>query len=503
VNDGNPDTRETMRGIRRHWRAVVAVTALALVLGAAYASVRPRWNTARSLVLLPPSASTASGEPTRDSDTQVLIATSSRVIDDARALVHRPADAQTHVSASALTSDIIAIRVRARDSRDAVAFANAVAKSYVQYSTGALSDRTDATVGTLTDELNGLKAQAAELQAQITQRSNESSSSPPRTPPGANDSNELATLQTRLAATNKQIDTLNNQIGTAQLGSALSDNGTRVLERATSASGPSVLWKVEPALLAAVAGLAVGALVAIRINARDRRVRRRDDLARAVGAPVVTSLRAKPLKHRQWSEFLEHYEPGVFEEWSTRQTVLWLNRHDPARPRQITLVTLEGDASALVAAAKLAVCTATLGERTLFALATRNATAAGLRAACGSTVGEPCEVRSNLRVVDAAALDDCAYDDVDIVVTLVIAEDGIVELPRWTRSAPVLVCVTAGFAPGDSITMVALSAATVAREPAGTIVVNPEPHDDSGGRPAPFQEPDPFVHPTRITGGSA
>src|SRR5262249_45048194 len=114
-----------MRGIRRHWRAVGAGTAPAPGLGSADAAVRPRWETARSLVLLPPSASTANGEPTRDSDTQVLIATSSRVIDDAGTHVRRPADTQTHVSASALTSDIIAIRVRARDPRYAVAFANA------------------------------------------------------------------------------------------------------------------------------------------------------------------------------------------------------------------------------------------------------------------------------------------------------------------------------------------------------------------------------------------
>ncbi|MEX1007269.1 MAG: hypothetical protein WD271_05430 [Acidimicrobiia bacterium] len=499
MTDGAVDARGALRAIGRRWRVVVALTALGAVVGLVYAPSRPSWQTARSLVLLPPTASASSGRPARDVDTQVLIASSAPVLAGAARAINTPLNFKAQVDVSALTTDILAIRARAHSSKDAIALANAVAHSYVDYSTGALSDDARAAVGALQDKAAQLRAKSDDLEAQIADHTARLAPVQPGTPDAVSESAVLARLQARLTDTAQQVDGVNARIGDTELGSALANNGTRVLERATAASGPSALRVIQPTFLAVLFGFLLGVVVALWINSHDRRLRSRDDIAHAVGAPVVASLTATPIKSRAWSKWLRGYEPSVLDEWLSRQMFQRLNRQDRDGPREITLVTLAGDANALVVTAKVAVCSASIGERTILSVATRHPSATSLRSICNSSEEHAQAIRPNLSMHDGPVFLESTTLDADVVIAVVVAE-GVIELPGWSANSGLLICVTAGFATRDAIVAVTLAAANAGHPPNGAIVVNPDPHDESGGRLVQDPVTAPTAPPTRITG---
>ena len=77
-------------------------------------------------------------------DTEIQVATSSGVLDQAGKVVRPRLAASTlqdRVDVTAPTQDILEIRVRAPTSHDAIALSNAVANSYVDYSTNASTKR--------------------------------------------------------------------------------------------------------------------------------------------------------------------------------------------------------------------------------------------------------------------------------------------------------------------------------------------------------------------------
>ena len=97
--------------------------------------------------------------------------------------------------------------------------------------------------------------------------------------------------------------------------------GTSVVQHATEATGPSTLvrllvWAPLGALLLHHPGRRV-LLAAAR---RDPRVRLRDEIADAVGSPVLAAVRSRPQRSvAGWSTLLETYEATPVESWAFRQ----------------------------------------------------------------------------------------------------------------------------------------------------------------------------------------
>ena len=73
----------SLQVIRRYLRLVSALTLLGLAVALAYVVLVPAMASAQSIILLPPSSTDASGQPTRDVATEVEIATSQPVLEPA------------------------------------------------------------------------------------------------------------------------------------------------------------------------------------------------------------------------------------------------------------------------------------------------------------------------------------------------------------------------------------------------------------------------------------
>jgi capsular polysaccharide biosynthesis protein len=138
------DLRSSIQIVRRHRRLVGIAAALGLIVGAAYAVLNPPMVTSTALVLLPQygqaalsgAAATDSGVSDPYAATQEVIAKSNPVLLRALPIV-RPAMSintlRSQVYIGTLTPYIISVSVKGNTAAHAVANANAVASSYINY----------------------------------------------------------------------------------------------------------------------------------------------------------------------------------------------------------------------------------------------------------------------------------------------------------------------------------------------------------------------------------
>ena len=116
--------------------------------------------------------------------------------------------------------------------------------------------------------------------------------------------------------------------------------GTAVVQQATEARGLStsvrlLIW----APLGAVVFTILAAVVLLVAARRDPRVRLRDEIADAVGSPVLAAVRSMPQRSvAGWSTLLETYEATPVESWAFRQVLRGLvpedRRREPRTPGQ-------------------------------------------------------------------------------------------------------------------------------------------------------------------------
>jgi capsular polysaccharide biosynthesis protein len=135
------DLRRSVQIVRRHRVFLVAVVALGILGGAAYALLRPPMVTSTALIALPtsvnalPIATTTSG-PDPFTTTQEIVASSYPVLSDALPNI-RPAMSITelhrNIKVGSPSADIISVSAQGKNAAEAEATANAVANSYVSY----------------------------------------------------------------------------------------------------------------------------------------------------------------------------------------------------------------------------------------------------------------------------------------------------------------------------------------------------------------------------------
>jgi capsular polysaccharide biosynthesis protein len=144
------DLRRSVQIVRRHRRIFAAIVVFGLLIGAAYAVLKPPVFTSSALVVLPAAAAqdeqvaAAGSGDTSDSyiATQVVIADSDSVL--AGALPHVGAavslpSLQNDVQVKSLTGSILSISATGGTAERAEATANAVANSYIAYVSSASS----------------------------------------------------------------------------------------------------------------------------------------------------------------------------------------------------------------------------------------------------------------------------------------------------------------------------------------------------------------------------
>lgn len=253
--------------------------------------------------------------------------------------------------------------------------------------------------------------------------------------------------------------------------------------------------------------LAAGAIFGITTTAMARkRLKERDEIARAAGVPVLASLRVlHPAGPAGWRSLLDDYRPEAVDAWKLHKALRELEVviAAPLGAFSLTVLTLSSDTGALALGPQLAAFAASLGVRTTLVVGPGpdNTAMAGLRAACAA---EPPGQRPNLRTVNSKAgageRQERKADELTIVVTVVNADDGAGQETIRATTATVL-GVSAGAATAEQLaTVVAVGGSQTF---AGILVADPASTDRTTGRIASWAAASRHRQPTQMSGNTA
>jgi capsular polysaccharide biosynthesis protein len=281
-----------------------------------------------------------------------------------------------------------------------------------------------------------------------------------------------------------------------------------MLESASIVTGKVLTTRILMAVLGLVIGLLAGAIIALGVSRSDRRLRERDDIADAVGIPVLASI---PVRHPSdtagWIKLLDSYEPEVVHAWSLRKALRQLGLTDfrgtSSAGASLTVFTLSSDRGALALGPQLAAFAASLGIPTALIIGPQqdpNLTAT-LVAACRLTATTPSGRRFNMKV--SAGEDAEGVRPLPAGLTIIVSVlDGRAPqvAPGTMRTTVSVLGVSAGKITAEQLARVAVSTAGDGRDIAAILVADPDPTDITTGRLPQPSRASRRRQPTHVTG---
>lgn len=482
------DVKGSLRLIRRSWRLVAVFVLLGIGAGAGYEVLFPAGYQATSLVLLPlgNSASATSGSSASNVNN---VATDGRIATSAAVLIPAGHQADPSLSLSTLerrvktfasAAGVLGITATGPTARQAMNLANAVAQQLITFvSSNGLAANSDA--------LTALQAQEDQINQQITDAQKELSTvnqelvaDGPTSPAGQQDSDLVGKLTAEESNLGLELDTVESQISQTKLGPISANEGTEVIQKAIDASGLSTSSLVLLLAIFAVGGLLVGSTVVLVRHRRDPRLWTRDELADALGSPVVLSLDAPNRRStNDWVTLFDTYEPSASEQWNIRRALGELGVGDGG-VSNLVVVAFGGDTASVALTAQVAMVAAASGLEIGFVVVAEDDLMAGLKAACArlSAGGGPrprLEVRSGPPSQWSMAL------DLTLSVVVLDRDHPALTVTRRSGTSTVL-SVSAGFASAEQLAQVAIAAADAGESLRGIWVSNPASEDHTVGR---------------------
>ncbi len=269
--------------------------------------------------------------------------------------------------------------------------------------------------------------------------------------------------------------------------------GGPVLAKVVASASPAMgttaaAWVAALAGVGALAGVLLGLIVVVAMGQTDRRLRERDEIAGAVGAPVLASVPVvRPSGAAGWARLLESYEPGVVHAWSLLKALRHVGVRDGRRGGGpvvcLWVVSLSSDRRALAVGPQLAVYAASLGVPVRLVIGPQQDpdAMAALSAAC-TTVAAGSRQAGSLQfaVGDFAEAGWPAGGGLTVVVAVVDSRN-----PRLAAGVPAtatVLAVSAGAATAEQLARVALSITSAGVDISGIVVADPDPADRTTGR---------------------
>jgi hypothetical protein len=484
---------------------LIAAALLGLAAGVAYVLVSPPPLTSTSLVLLPTPALAETSSS--DVDTQKRIALSTTVLERAGNAMKPTRTARSlkkKVKVSAPTSQIIQIDATSTNAAEAQSISQAVADSYVGYVSNTAKEVTQSALADLNVRKDNLEGQIHQLQREITAATKREQAADPSSPDANEEAQLLARLRTEQANLSLQLDKVQDKIATGGPTTAVGA-GTSVVQRATEAIGPPtwlrlLFWAPLCALICTI----VAIVVVLAIARRDPRLRLRDEIADAVGSPVLAAARSRPQRSvAGWSTLLEAYEATPVESWAFRQLLRGLvlrDRNGTSRafetlghPRSLAVVSLAGDSRGVAMGPQLAAFAASQGIATHLVTTAGHEGAAALWAACAAE--HDSAVRPDLYVGEAP---DGAK--IDLTIMLVVVDRKRPDLREVPLTAATILSIAPGTATEHELARVALAVDDAARRIDGILVADPDQADRTSGRHTLDQRSRQGELPVRLTG---
>src|SRR4051794_8024701 len=301
--------------MRRRWWVLVAAVAQGAFLGIAAIFLWPPMYSSSSLVLLPNKAA----DPEQMAElvkTDVRVAMSESVLGPAAGSLEprmSVEDLARHVDVTAVTPLVLQIEGRAVQPDRAEAIAAAVANAHVTYVAESLSSLSNAMRAVLTDREKELRATLQKVEEQIQVTTARLRREDPSSPTGTADATALAKLTADQGRFVLQLQQLRGQTETIQ-----PSGGASVIQEPSPAQRRGLVPRLLGAMLmgALAAALLAGGVITL-LTRRDPRLYFRDDIADAVGSPVVASLHSRAATSvGDWISVLHDYSPGTVDAWA-------------------------------------------------------------------------------------------------------------------------------------------------------------------------------------------
>ena len=458
---------------------VLVATVLCGLGGVAFGLLSPQDSTAVALVLLPPSAAVSSGAPANDTHTDSVIADSTPVLAAAGAKVTPRVgvtELRTLVTVRAISGQILQFQARAPQSAYAEQLANAVASSYVKYSAQLAATSAGPEVSGLQQQSAQLTKQVNDLQTQIDTVSARIATEGSGSSAGLQDANLLSSLQNEQSQLSQELNSVTGQISAAQLASTSAANTTRILQSAAAVSPNRYGLTATAGVIGLAIGFFGGSIIVLVRAQRDRRLRLRDEIARAAGASIIGSLEAPTCTSPTTWRALLGSRPRATTEWGLRNLLRTLPKED-GEPGIVRVTSFLGDVPALSVGPQLALHAAASGTPTALVIEdpqTHNdKSLAMLRAAFtgAEPIGQglPFAVGSDVKDLESPQL----------IVSIVVFDGESASLePSHSMH---LLSISPDFVTADELAHLALQAADAGRGLDGVVVVNPDRSDTTSG----------------------
>jgi len=506
MSDQVTDLRSTVAAVRRRRRLLAAAAVVGLALGITYVMLKPPPLTSTTLVLLP-APSLDQNSPT-DVETQVRIALSSTVLGAAGkkvepALTARSVD--TMVDVSAPTDRILKIDATSTQASQAETLSQAVADAYVAYVKKTGQAVSSAAAEELHTRADDLETQIKTLQREITSTKSRQEDVDPSSADGKHEAGLLAGLRTEQAKLALQLDKVKDDIASSSPTGSSTSAGISIVQPASPATGSTTLRRL---LIWAPVGVLISTAVAVATllaaARRDPRVGLRDEIADAVGSPVLAGVRSRPQRSvAGWLTLLENYTPTPVESWAFRQVLRGLmpaGRTGESRaggkvdhPQSITVVSLSGDGRGVAVGPQLAAFASSLGIVTRMVAAVGHDRAPALWAACATD--RAASPRRGLFVGDVPD-----GQTVDLTIILVVVDRRQPDLEEAPTTAATILSVATASATEQELARVAVAIDDAGRRIDGVVVADPDRVDRTSGRRTMDERSREVTLPVRLTG---
>lgn len=336
--------------LRGRWRTLVVLAVFGALIGAGASLIlSPGYRTTSSVLIQGP----------READellTQASVATSSVVLDRTAAVLGRGSghDLRDKVTTSVAQGNVITIEATGDTAEQTQQLADQVAQEFVKYSTQILTGSGDAAVQLAQERRETLRQQVAQTNQRISELSAKVSDGTTTV--------ESVQLRTELQSLRSSIEQAMSNLNAADTASGLGN--MVVMGSAERPASPAAPTLPQLALGGAALFFVLGLLGHLFIARTDRRLRDEEEIAAAVGGPVLTTidvvdeapaeagktLRAKLLRDdRPWDiPRVDVFPDEITDDVHFRRLVARLPH------RRLLILAVDGDHAGQVAAARIA-----------------------------------------------------------------------------------------------------------------------------------------------------
>lgn len=279
-----------MTSLKRRRRWIVAFAITGLLVGALLTVVHPRRPSATVAILV---AHTTGADPARAMATDLsLLQTDSvaRRVISSLGLHESVDDMRSQFSGAALSDDVLEVTATGSSAGDARRRTDAVAHEFLAFRKEVYDRQSSVVVKALEDRARSLQEELDSLTAKLGPAATSSASSADP---------QLADQIQRRAQLSAEVTSLQASIQDNATSTTAVVEGSRAIDtaRVVEVSKKSEIVKNAASGLAAGLGLGIGLVVLLAVTSN--RVWRREDIARAFGAPVALSV--GPLSVRRWA----------------------------------------------------------------------------------------------------------------------------------------------------------------------------------------------------------